>query len=172
MGRATLATVLIALCALGAVACGGQSGESGAQSEVRALFVAAAADGRAGNFKAVCDQDYSGLLKELDYLFKADCERDLKEEWAEGVQLAHVGPGTRIVISGKSATVFDGGSPDRAYLTQIGWKLVEGPRNRRHADPNEVQELITKLNPGFRKEGFPELGPETPAPPASLNGAG
>jgi hypothetical protein len=155
-----------------AIGCGSQSATSHAQSEVRALFMAAAADGRGGNFEAICDQDYSGLLKQLDYLFKADCPRDLKAEWAEGVQLAHVGSGTRIVVSGKNATVFDGGSPDRAYRTQSGWKLVEAPRNKRHADPNEVQEIIAKLNPGFSKEGLPELGPETPAPPASLKGAG
>jgi hypothetical protein len=167
-----LAASVTTSCALVAIGCGGQSASSHAQSEVRALFMAATADGRARNFKAICDQDYSGLLKELEYLFKGDCPRDLKEEWAEGVQLAHVGSGTRIVVSGKNATVFDGGSPDRAYLTQRGWKLVETPRNRRHADPNEVQEVITKLNPGFRKEGLPELGPDTPAPPASLNGAG
>jgi hypothetical protein len=134
--------------------------------------MAAAADGRAGHFATICDQDYSGLLKELDYLFKADCPRYLKEEWAEGVQYAHVGSSTRIVVSGRNATVFDGGSPDRAYLTQSGWKLVETPRNRRHPDPNEVQEVIDELNPGFRKEHLPELGPETPAPPSAVESTG
>ena len=41
---------------------------------------------------------------------------------------------------------------------------MEYPRNKRHADPNEVAEVLSQLNPGFRKEHFPELGPETPAP--------
>jgi hypothetical protein len=175
MGRA-LRTVLVAglttYCALANSACGGQSDYSRAQSEVRALFTAAAADGRTGRFATICTEDYSGLLKQLDYLFKIDCAKDLKAEWAEGVQYAHVGPSTRIVVSGKSATVFDGGTPDRAYLTRSGWRLVEFPRNRRHTDPNEVQEVIDKLNPGFRKQHLPLLGPETSAPPAGLNGAG
>jgi hypothetical protein len=175
MGRA-LRTVLVAAlatsCALAAIACGGRSGDSRAQSEVRALFTAAVADGRAGRFATICAEDYSGLLKQLDYLFKVDCAKDLKAEWAEGVQYAHVGPSTRIVVSGKSATVFDGRTPDRAYLTRSGWRLVEFPRNRRHTDPNEVQEVIGKLNPGFRKHHLPELGPETAAPAAGLDDAG
>jgi hypothetical protein len=173
MGRA-LRTVLVAgltSCALAAIACGGRSGDSRAQSEVRALFTAAAADARAGRFARTCTDDYSGLLKQLDYLFKIDCTKDLRAEWAEGVQYAHVGPNTRIAVSGKSATVFDGGTPDRAYLTRSGWRLVEFPRNRRHADPNEVEEVIGKLNPGFRRGHLPELGPETAAPAAGLDGA-
>ena len=39
------------------------------------------------------------------------CPKFLKEEWAEGVQYAHVGSSTRIVVSGRRATVYDGGSP-------------------------------------------------------------
>lgn len=88
------------------------------------------------------------------------------------MQYAHVGASTRIVVSGKRATVFDGGSPDRAYLTQSGWRLVEFPRNRRHAEPNEVQEVVGKLNPGLRKRHLPELGPETAAPSVGLDGVG
>jgi hypothetical protein len=175
MGRA-LRIVLVAgltmSCALANIACGGQSEDSRAQSEVRALFTAAAADAGAGRFATICKEDYSGLLKQLDYLFKIDCAKGLKAEWAEGVQYAHVGPSTRIVVSGKNATVFDGGTPDRAYLTPSGWRLVEFPRNRRHTDPDEVQEVIGKLNPGFRKHHLPELSPETSAPPAGLGAAG
>jgi hypothetical protein len=69
-----------------AIACGGRSGDSRAQSEVHALFTAAAADGRAGRFATICAEDYSGLLKQLDYLFKIDCAKDLKAERAGGTQ--------------------------------------------------------------------------------------
>lgn len=161
--RTKLATSLMVSCALTAASCGGQ-GTSRAQSEVRALYNAVAADGRAHRFVSICDQDYSGLLKQLDYLFKIDCAKDLAAAWAEGVQLTHIGPHTRIVISGRTATVFDGASPDRVYFTQGRWMLAEIPRNRRHARPNEALEVAKELNPGFRKEHLPELTPETPAP--------
>ncbi len=158
-----LATLLTAAGGLCLLSCGGQSPSSRAQSEVRSLYASAAADARAGQFEKICQEDYSGLLKRLDYLFKVDCPQMLKNEWGEGMQLAHIGPATRIAISGRSAVVFDGGSPDRAYRTREGWKLVEIPRNRRHALQDEAVQAESALNPGFRKEHLPLLSSETPA---------
>jgi hypothetical protein len=162
--RTTLAALLMAACTLGSASCGGQSGTSRVQSEVRALFAAVAADGRAGHFATICDHDYSGLLKQLNYLFKINCAKDLAAEWAEGVQLTHVGPSTRIVISAGTAAVYDGVSPDRASFWHGRWVMAEVPRNRRHARPNEALEVAKELSPGFRKGHLPELNSETPAP--------
>jgi hypothetical protein len=156
---------LLVVCALVGVSCGGQSGgASRSQSEVRALFAAVAADGHARRFGAICHREMSGLLRQLAYLVDADCPKVLAAEWAEGVQLTHIGSTTRILISGRTATVFDGGSPDRAYLMNGRWVLAEMPRNKRHARPNEALEVARELNPGLHKEHLPELNEETSAP--------
>ncbi|HEY0516223.1 MAG TPA: hypothetical protein VGD00_03810 [Solirubrobacteraceae bacterium] len=164
--------LLVTASALGGVSCGGQSsGTSRAQSEVRALFATVAADGRAHRFAVICHREISGLLQELTYLVKGDCPKALAAEWAEGVQLTHIASSTRILISGRTATVFDGGSPDRAYLLHGRWVLAELPRNKAHARPNEALEVAKQLNPGFRKDHLPELNEETPAPVRGAGGA-
>lgn len=158
-----MATALTASCTLSTVSCG-QSATSGAQNEVRGLYKAVAADGRDHHFAAICDQYWSGLLKQLDYLFKINCPKALAAEWAEGVHLTRVGPGTRITVAGKTATVFDGSSPERAVFEQGRWKLLEFPRNYRHDRRNEALEVAKELNPEFRKEHLPELNAETRGP--------
>jgi hypothetical protein len=159
-----LAASLVVPRALGVASCKGQSGNSHAQSEVRALYKAVAEDGRAHRFTAICDQYSSGLLKELYYLFKIDCPKLLAGKWAEGVQLARIGPSTRITISGKTATVYDGLLPDKAVLVRGRWTLLESPGNHRASRQNEVLEAVRELNPGFRKHHRPELNLETRGP--------
>lgn len=163
MSRCFLAALLVS-CALSAFSCGGQSATSHTQSEVRALYSAVAADGRTHRFASICEDDYSGLLKQLDYLFKVNCPKALASEWAEGVQLTHIGPRTRITITGKTATVFDGPIPDRAVHVRGRWALLESPRNHGSTRSNEALEVARELNPGFRKEHLPELNLETPGP--------
>jgi hypothetical protein len=171
-GRTTLATLLLAAACLAGVSCGGGAGTtSRPQSEVRTLFATVAADGRAHRFAAICRHEMSGLLLQLAYLVGDDCPKGLAAEWAEGVQLTHIDSRTRISISGRTATVFDGGSPDRAYLLHGRWVLAEMPRNRRLARPNEALEVARELNPMLRREHLPELDEETSAPPRGA-GAG
>lgn len=162
--RKLTAGFLAASCTLGIVSCGGQSGIGRAQNEVRNLYRTVAADGRAHRFEAICDQYSSGLLKQLYYLFKIDCPKLLAGKWAQGVQLSRIVPSTRIVINGKTATVYDGRLPDRAVYVRRRWTLLESPRNPRNSRANETLETAKELNPGFRKHHLPELGLEARGP--------
>jgi hypothetical protein len=156
--------LLAAAFALALSGCGTSNQMSRREAEVRALYKAVAAAGRAHRFAVICNRYQSGLLKQLDYLFKVDCPKHFVSVWVEGVHLAHIGPSTRITISGGIATVFDGASPDRAVFEQGHWKLLESPRNDRHDRRNEALEIAKELDPGFRKEHLPELNSQTRGP--------
>ena len=98
-------------------------------------------------FVAICDQYSSGLLKELYYLFKIDCPKLLAGKWAQGVQLSRIAPTTRIVVNGRTATVYDGRLPDRAVYVLGRWTLLESPRNHLSSRSNETLETAKELNP-------------------------
>lgn len=100
------------------------------------MFAAVAADGRAHDFGRICQYEMDAQLRQLAYLVGANCMKTMAAEWVEGVQLSRIGPKTRIVVSGNTATVFDGAAPDRAVYANGRWKLAETPRNRRFDGPH------------------------------------
>jgi hypothetical protein len=142
--------------------CGTSAKPTRAQAEVRALFGTVAAEARAHDFGPICDDQLDSELRELLYLVGANCWKVLASDWVEGVQLSKIGPNTRIVVSGKSATIYDGPVPDRAVLTDGRWKLAEMPRNKRHAMSEEAQQTAAQLNPSLRAHHLPEVGSVDP----------
>ncbi len=125
------------------------------------MFATVAADGRAHNFGQICKREMDAELRQLAYLVGADCVEAITAEWAEGVQLSRIGAETRIVVSGNTATVFDGAAPDRALYADGRWEIAEPLRNRRFDKPNEAQEAAAKVNRLLREHHQPELGSET-----------
>ena len=155
-------TVLASIASTSAlIGCGRQSRESRAEAEVRTLFATVAAEGRTHNFARICQDEMIGLLRELDYLVGGNCAKDLAAEWAEGVQLSTIGHGTRIVVTGNKATVYDGPSPDSAMRVNGVWQMAELPRNRRFRATGEAQEAMEGVNRGLRAHHMPTLNPET-----------
>ncbi len=125
------------------------------------MFASVAADGRAHDFGQICKNEMDAELRQLAYLVGADCVKAIAAEWAEGVQLSRIGAETRIVVSGNTATVFDGAAPDRALYTEGRWEMAETPRNRRFDKPNEAQEAAVTINRVLREHHQPELDSET-----------
>ncbi|MGH2832071.1 MAG: hypothetical protein ACRDK2_04790 [Solirubrobacteraceae bacterium] len=126
--------------------CGSQAHTGRAETEVRTLFAAIAANGRAHRFASICEGEMTATLKQLDYLVGGNCSTDLGNEWTEGVQLTSIGPHTHIVISGDTATVFDGPAPDRALRVNGTWKLAEFPRNKRFNTQDEAHTATETVN--------------------------
>ena len=148
--------------ALGLSGCGRGSGASHADAEVRALFAAVSADGRSHSFQRICRHEMWGVIGQLDRLVGGSCEQDLAAEWAEGVQLARVGPATHVIVKNNTATVRDGPSPDRAIRIRGRWLLAEFPKNRRHATPDGARETLDSVNRILRAR-HQRVNPETGA---------
>lgn len=129
-------------------------------AEVRAMFAAVNADGRARHFRRICQHDMDAQLQQLAYLVGANCSKTMAAEWAEGVQLARITPSTRIILSGDTATVFDGAAPDRAVYADGRWEMAETPRNQRFDRPHEAREATTTINRTLREHHLPLMRPE------------
>jgi hypothetical protein len=129
-------------------------------AEVRAMFAAVNADGRAPRYQRICQHDLDAQLQQLARLVGANCAKTMAAEWAEGVQLARIGASTRIVVSGDAATVFDGGAPDRAIYTNGRWEMAETPRNHRFDTPHEARDATTTINQTLREHHLPTVRPE------------
>ncbi len=142
----TLATAGLLAAGLLLAGCGGHTHSAHTPAEVRAMFAAVNADGRAHRYQRICQHDLDAQLQQLAYLVGANCPRTMAAAWAEGVQLARIGTSTRIVLSGDTATVFDGGTPDRAIYTNGRWEMAETPRNHRFHTPHEAQDATTTIN--------------------------
>ncbi len=128
---------------------------------MRALFGAVAADGRAHNFARICTVDMSEVLPELDYLVGGNCTKDMAADWREGVQLSKMGPGTRVIVTGDTAVVFDGPAPDRTVRMNGRWQLAEFPRTKRHVFVGEACEVAESIDRGLRARHLPDLHPAT-----------
>ena len=161
--RSVINTALIwsaTAASLIAAGCGGNVHATRDESEVRSLFRAIAADGRAHNFAHICRDEMSTVLPELDYLVGGRCADDLATEWLEGVQLSRIVSSTRVVVTGTRAMVFDGPAPDSAVRVNGRWKLAEFPRNTRHAAVGEACEVAESIGRGLRASHLPGPSPE------------
>jgi hypothetical protein len=84
-------------------------------------------DASSGNFGDIC-QSYMDeqLRSELEPLSK-NCFSSRFEHWAEGIRLSKIRPGTRIVVYGGQALIYDGAEPERALYIAGQWRLDEAP---------------------------------------------
>lgn len=155
---AGLAVVAVAFLLAG---CGSNSQTAHTQAEVRAMFTTVAADGRTHDFKRICQHEMDAQLRQLIYLVGGNCPKMMAAEWTEGVQLSRIGPKTRIVVSGDTATVLDGAAPDRAVYADGRWEMAETPRNKRFDKSGEARKTATTINQLLREHHQPELVPET-----------
>jgi hypothetical protein len=155
-----LATAGLATVGLLLAGCGGHTRAAHTPAEVRAMFAAVNADGRAHRYQRICQHHLDAQLQQLAHLVGANCAKTMAAEWAEGVQLARIGASTRIVITGDAATVFDGGAPDRAVYTDGHWEMAETPRNQRYDTPHEAREATTTINQTLREHHLPTVRPE------------
>lgn len=141
--------------------CGSNSQTAHTQAEVRAMFTTVAADGRTHDFKRICQHEMDAQLRQLIYLVGGNCPKMMAAEWTEGVQLSRIGPKTRVIVSGDTATVLDGAAPDRAVYADGRWEMAETPRNKRFDKSGEARKTATTINKLLREHHQPELVPET-----------
>jgi hypothetical protein len=94
---------------------------------VRAMYRYIGIDASAGSFSEICESYMDERLRnKLEPLTK-DCTTSRFEHWAEKVRLSKIRPGTRIVISGREALVYDGVKPEKVSYIAGQWRLAEVP---------------------------------------------
>jgi hypothetical protein len=122
----------VALCSSAALMAG-CSGASSPQSVagVRAMYRSVGLDAGAGDFIDICrsymDEPLRGEVKRSNNDCSTSNALSSLERWAEKVRLSKVRAGTRIVISGREALVYDGAKPERALYLAGQWRLLEVP---------------------------------------------
>ena len=124
--------LVAALCASSAVLAG-CSGASAPQSVagVRAMYRSIGLDAGSGDFSDVCRSYMDAALRDEVKRSNDDCTTSNAtsrlERWAEKVRLSKVNAGTRIVLSGDQARVYDGAAPESAHYIHGQWQLAEVP---------------------------------------------
>ncbi len=94
---------------------------------VRALYRSIGIAASSGNFVEICQADIDARLRsELEPLRKY-CFTRTFERWAEKVRLSKIKTGTRIVLSGHEARIYDGAQPEKALYNDGEWRLDEAP---------------------------------------------
>ncbi len=110
--------------------CGGASAPQSAAG-VRALYRAVGLDASASNFSDICESYMDERLRDEVERSENHCSTGssttILERWAEKVRLSKVGAGTRIVVSGREALVYDGVKPEKAVYVTGQWLLAEVP---------------------------------------------
>jgi hypothetical protein len=95
------------------------------------LYRAVGLDASAGNFVDICQSYMDEQLREEVKRSVKNCSTSsstsILERWAEKVRLAKVRAGTRIVVSGREALVYDGVKPEKALYVRGQWVLAEVP---------------------------------------------
>jgi hypothetical protein len=98
---------------------------------VRDMYRSIGLDAGAGDFTDVCRSYMNEPLRDQVERSNDNCSTanstSSLERWAEKVRLAKVGAGTRIVVSGNEALVYDGAKPERALYVNGQWLLAEVP---------------------------------------------
>jgi hypothetical protein len=84
-------------------------------------------DASSSDFGDICESYMDEQLRnELEPVSK-NCFTSRFEHWAEKVRLSKIRPGTRIVVSGHEALVYDGAKPEKALYVVGQWRLGEVP---------------------------------------------
>lgn len=113
---------------------------------VRAMYRAVDAEAHAGHYATVCQRYMGERLQGEFKAFGKDCQRFMAELWAEGARLARVGPGTRVVVSGDSALVYDGVTPEKVLYVAGHWVLSESPESEQDAKTDEENQATEAHN--------------------------
>jgi hypothetical protein len=110
--------------------CGGASAPRNA-SGVRAMYRSIGLDASAGAFGDVCrsymDEPLRGQVQDANDDCSTSSSTSRLERWAEKIRLSKVKSGTRILVSGQQALVYDGAKPEKALYTAGQWRLAEVP---------------------------------------------
>jgi hypothetical protein len=84
-------------------------------------------DASASNFGDICDSYMDKQLRSELEPVSRNCFTSRFERWAEKVRLSKIRSGTRIVVLGHEALVYDGAEPERALYAAGQWRLREVP---------------------------------------------
>ncbi len=123
---------LLAVCASAALIAGCSSANAPETAAgVRAMYRSIGLDAGAGDFADVCRSLMDEPLRAEARRANNDCtpasSTSSLERWAEKIRLSKVGTGTRIVVSGNEALVYDGAEPERAVYVGGQWLLAQAP---------------------------------------------
>jgi hypothetical protein len=98
---------------------------------VRAMYRSIGLDASAGAFTDVCHSYMDSPLRAKVERANDDCTTSSStsrlERWAEKIRLSKIKSGTRIVVSGDEALVYDAAEPERALYGAGQWRLAEAP---------------------------------------------
>ncbi len=94
---------------------------------VRVMYRSIGIDASAGSFTEICQSYMDKQLRDKLQPFNKNCLTSSFEHWAEKVRLSKIKPGTRIVISGHQALVYDGVKPEKVLYTGGEWRLADVP---------------------------------------------
>jgi hypothetical protein len=98
---------------------------------VRAMYRSIGLDASAGAFTDVCRSYMDSPLRAQVERANDDCTTSSStsklERWAEKIRLSKIKSGTRIVVSGDEALVYDAAKPERALYGAGQWRLAEAP---------------------------------------------
>ena len=98
---------------------------------VRAMYRSIGLDASAGAFTDVCRSYMDAPLRAQVERANDDCTTSSStsrlERWAEKIRLSKIKSGTRIVVAGHEALVYDAAKPEKALYTAGQWRLAEAP---------------------------------------------
>ncbi len=94
---------------------------------VRAMYRSIGIDASSSDFGDICKSYMDEQLRDELEPLSRNCFTSRFEHWAEKIRLSKVTPGTRIVVSGQKALVYDGARPERAVYVNGQWRLGEVP---------------------------------------------
>jgi hypothetical protein len=98
---------------------------------VRAMYRSIGLDAGAGDFTDICRSYMDGPLGGEVSRSNNECvtanSSSRLERWAEKIRLSKLRSGTRIVLSGHRALVYDGTRPEAALYIHGQWRLSEVP---------------------------------------------
>jgi len=111
--------------------CGGASSPRDADG-VRAMYRSIGLDASSGAFLDICrsymDEPLRIEVERSNDGCTTSSSTSRLERWAEKVRLSKIKSGTRIVVSGDEALVYDGAKPEQAVYASGQWRLARAPQ--------------------------------------------
>jgi hypothetical protein len=84
-------------------------------------------DASSSNFGDICTSYMDDRLRDELAPVSKGCFTRTFEHWAEKVRLSKINTGTRVVVTGRRALVYDGAEPEKALYIEGQWRLAEVP---------------------------------------------
>jgi hypothetical protein len=110
--------------------CGGASAPRDAAG-VRAMYRSIGLDASSGAFLDVCrsymDEPLRVAVERANDHCTTSSSTSGLERWAEKIRLSKIKPGTRIVVSGDEALIYDAAQPEKAMYISGQWRLAQAP---------------------------------------------